>query len=591
MDAICIDQRNIEERNDQVQMMAAVYRSAEQTYAWLGPAAEDSDYAMQNIGAMVREMDAYRKRRRDTGDDWDTHASPWAWVTTKHAPWFYPDEESVGLAMGSAGRNRFWCGVRALLKRPYWSRAWVVQEMVLSRSVVMVCGTSTVHLAMVWAVAGWLKMLKGVPRPPVVHEGLWRDISRDSGHVHLGRSEIFTSRTLRIGQLEARLPVLWRALVIETRRHMATDPRDKLYSVLGLLNIPIRPDYSLSVERLYGDLAKACLKADGRLGVMLSLAGHGLNPEVDMTTPQKAPYTLFVPTWAPNWDLLSKARMTYRLQIYLRYPERGQLVTDSTQTPCWSFEDDTFNIQGRSCDRVAMSSMVNKTESRASFCERILAKSRGPYVSGIPILQALARAIFLDRDPMTGELLGNNPDPLLILGLVSYGFAAHQPRDALQGEDPDRTLERFGFSDIGHLLRAILGHDLTPDLLERAEAWLQRLKSKLCSYRESLDISDRFRGLDGIVEGWTLELVIMQTRRLFSSNAAFMTENGRLGWGPPGMQAGDLICLLGDDLAVVLRKVDSHYLHIGVCFVLGFDYDEELEAVRKGCEVESFRIV
>jgi hypothetical protein len=55
-----------------------------------------------------------------------------------------------------------------------------------------------------------------------------------------------------------------------------------------------------------------------------------------------------------------------------------------------------------------------------------------------------------------------------------------------------------------------------------------------------------------------------------SRHRIFETMDGYLGIGPPGMLKDDLVCVLHQSRVIlVLRKVDSHYVHIGPCFVTG----------------------
>jgi len=50
----------------------------------------------------------------------------------------------------------------------------------------------------------------------------------------------------------------------------------------------------------------------------------------------------------------------------------------------------------------------------------------------------------------------------------------------------------------------------------------------------------------------------------------FETSSGRFGIGPVGAQEGDMICnIYGLGFPLLLRKVDSHYLIVERCFVLG----------------------
>lgn len=58
IDAVCIDQNNIEERNQQVSMMGNVYARASQVLVWLGPEENDSDHAMELLQYLGERVDA-----------------------------------------------------------------------------------------------------------------------------------------------------------------------------------------------------------------------------------------------------------------------------------------------------------------------------------------------------------------------------------------------------------------------------------------------------------------------------------------------------------------------------------------------------
>ena len=47
IDALCINQRDIEERNAQVSIMSDIYRQADILSVWLGEAADNSDLVME----------------------------------------------------------------------------------------------------------------------------------------------------------------------------------------------------------------------------------------------------------------------------------------------------------------------------------------------------------------------------------------------------------------------------------------------------------------------------------------------------------------------------------------------------------------
>jgi hypothetical protein len=51
VDAICIDQKNTEEKTQQIQIMAMIYGQANRVLVWLGEAADNSDQALEEIRA------------------------------------------------------------------------------------------------------------------------------------------------------------------------------------------------------------------------------------------------------------------------------------------------------------------------------------------------------------------------------------------------------------------------------------------------------------------------------------------------------------------------------------------------------------
>jgi hypothetical protein len=51
------------------------------------------------------------------------------------------------------------------------------------------------------------------------------------------------------------------------------------------------------------------------------------------------------------------------------------------------------------------------------------------------------------------------------------------------------------------------------------------------------------------------------------------------------MQRNDLICLIfGCDTPIILRKVNSYFIHIGPCFVLGIMHGEEVVDIQEDSE-------
>lgn len=65
IDAICIDQENLEERGLQVQLMAKIYSKATRVIVWLGETADNSDTALETlrIAAENESLELFRLRQ------------------------------------------------------------------------------------------------------------------------------------------------------------------------------------------------------------------------------------------------------------------------------------------------------------------------------------------------------------------------------------------------------------------------------------------------------------------------------------------------------------------------------------------------
>lgn len=109
IDAICIDQANVRERGDQVGLMCSVYTRAKKVTVWLGPKSFDSDLAMDLLTLLAQGVD---KQNRE------------AWVLGLAEPQYY----------------HAWVALQHLLRRNWWKRAWVIQEVALAQSIEIACG-------------------------------------------------------------------------------------------------------------------------------------------------------------------------------------------------------------------------------------------------------------------------------------------------------------------------------------------------------------------------------------------------------------------------------------------------------------------
>jgi len=79
VDAVCIDQENDREKEQQIQFMAKIYGQANCVVAWLGKAADDSDRALEEIRVAGG---------KEGTNVWDTAPVPQAVLALLQRPWF-----------------------------------------------------------------------------------------------------------------------------------------------------------------------------------------------------------------------------------------------------------------------------------------------------------------------------------------------------------------------------------------------------------------------------------------------------------------------------------------------------------------------
>ena len=143
IDAICIDQSNIEERGSQVSHMGTIYSKASRVIAWLGLADELLYERLASVKKTVAQL-----RRRGLGalsSESDTEA-----VLGKFQELLDAEELHVGLAEEQVNQISASpdllvdlmnpAGFSFSYDRPFWRRVWIVQEIILAQHLTIQVG-------------------------------------------------------------------------------------------------------------------------------------------------------------------------------------------------------------------------------------------------------------------------------------------------------------------------------------------------------------------------------------------------------------------------------------------------------------------
>lgn len=108
IDALCINQRDVIERNHQVNQMSRIYSLATNVIAWLGEGAENSSVGINYL--------------------------------------LQKSTQQTHLATDTLIDDDIWFSILSLCKREYWTRLWIVQEVILPRKVMLLCGKDMIDL-------------------------------------------------------------------------------------------------------------------------------------------------------------------------------------------------------------------------------------------------------------------------------------------------------------------------------------------------------------------------------------------------------------------------------------------------------------
>lgn len=126
IDALCIDQQNLEERNFHVQLMGKIYETSALTIVWLGLPSDDRRQAralefVSEMAASTRRKQPHSQQKQSSPSSKSTFAE--TYLVEKYAA--------------------RWTTLLELCRGNYWTRTWIIQEFVQASSVEVLCGTAS----------------------------------------------------------------------------------------------------------------------------------------------------------------------------------------------------------------------------------------------------------------------------------------------------------------------------------------------------------------------------------------------------------------------------------------------------------------
>ena len=546
VDAICINQANIPERNSQVLLMGSIYSKASLVVSWLGEEKDQGSMAVRLFATVAKEISKSTAGGDNIG-----------WLKG------YKDLLCSALSLDREPTGSYgWDAIAKILDRPYWSRAWILQEITLPEKVMIICGQQTCFLEDIFILYKWLKSIELQDRPSFVNIRIWTHLI-SSFHVkqimNFGRVTWLITLREYAKTKQQRDMIGWR-IVPAAEGTRATDPRDKIYSLLGLSNFEIIPDYSKPVKEVYCEFAKATMEQHGLLIILYSGIGVHIDSGRRMSD---------LPSWVPDGNALSFGSARYLGQG----SNAGGLTLQGSSRP-FSVQGDILSAPGIICDDISDVEPEIEPSNIFSFCSRFLFRTQNKYPTGIPQFQALIRFFASEMDGI--QDFGTNPGDRSFVSIGLLLLHAILILDSLNWKELlDKTLPEIGLPSGKDFMRTF--HSLFLGLGNFEEENIPRQSAEEIFSQTNPALAAPLASSIG---------------HSLIGRTVFHTKEGYIGHGTTGTRPGDLVCVLfGCDAPLVLRQIDSHYINIGSGFVVGLMEGQAVEDLKDGArEARHFQI-
>lgn len=288
IDAICINQSQdseaLKERGHQVQLMQDIYANTERLLAWTG----ESQLWTSDFFNCMRQLA-------------ESH------ITISQAC-------AVIQSVGREDHNEDLTFIKWLwefVTRAWWRRLWILQEMVLAPKAVLVCGQHMILLDQV--LTAFLNIRRVSNRLDMSRADSQRMISigaliatiEDLGKY--GPSKLLDDK-ISTSHHYSQAPkkpddgfLCFSKLITACRFRLSSDPRDKIYGLLGMAQdvvaMNLMPHYDRSVAEVYTQTAWTLIRKTASLFI-LSQAQISLWESSDSNSCVEG-----LPSWVPDWSV------------------------------------------------------------------------------------------------------------------------------------------------------------------------------------------------------------------------------------------------------------------------------------------------
>ena len=279
IDALCINQDDLQERNHQVRQMRTIYESASRVVAWLGPAdAEVIDHIFR------------------FASDETLHWTPQSPEGATYSAEIEDEMAGIGLFIFFNG--------------PWWTRIWTVQEAAVAKKLEYVCGHTPIPPECMMKVAkSYLSHVEKCCKASSDHFKWGADVG---------------ARMKTILELEALRHAECKPDFLDVfqmnRYRESTEPRDMVYGLIGL-TVGLGEEvirYEATIQETYEQSTLEIINKSGNLDVFSHILGHPTWTQAasQILLNEKDTGIENLPSWVPDWS--RKYTHTYLSDVSVR---------------------------------------------------------------------------------------------------------------------------------------------------------------------------------------------------------------------------------------------------------------------------------
>jgi len=275
-DALCINQSDNREKSHQVSLMWKIYSQAREVRVWFGPDPDGCANQVIEILENLRNR-AEQVAERSNSTTSELLSNTVIYVDAQRGVPSLANLKSFAEEFSTKRREGFY----NFLRHPWFRRAWIVQEVVMSNNAVVYWGASSVP---------WRTTRDAIAF--FYRSGIYSSVaSSSSGISHLSLQPVIALMGAVERFQDSEMSLL--DVLMLHRASEASDPRDKVLAFTNLAmpgDDRIVADYSADTQTTYKQVVEVCLAAYPTFSILQV-------PPIPRERSQ-----LQLPSWVPDWS-------------------------------------------------------------------------------------------------------------------------------------------------------------------------------------------------------------------------------------------------------------------------------------------------